>query len=90
MKQNRAMEFLYAAQSSFPLLHDRWGWRSKQFVALAIDEVQELLDRIEELEAQHATPARDVNEYMLVVDVPQPQVRPSLMKQTERRRELCG
>jgi len=49
---NRALEFLYQAQESFPLLHDRWGWKAKQFVGLAIAEVQELLDRLAELEAQ--------------------------------------
>lgn len=49
---NRALEFLERAQKSFPKLHDRWGWKAKQFVELAISEVQELLDRLAELEAQ--------------------------------------
>ncbi|MEJ5311752.1 MAG: hypothetical protein WHX52_18475 [Anaerolineae bacterium] len=49
---NRALEFLHQAQKSFPVLHDKWGWKSKQFVELAIAEVQELLDRIAELEAR--------------------------------------
>ena len=49
MTNNRALEFLYKAQDSFPILHDRWGWKSKQFVALAIDETQELLEENENL-----------------------------------------
>ena len=44
--KNRAMEFLYAALESFPLLYDRRTWKAKHFVELAIDEVQELLDRL--------------------------------------------
>lgn len=56
MNQNRALEFLYAAEISFPILHDRWGWKAKHFVELAITEVQELVDRLAELEGQHATP----------------------------------
>ena len=54
MNNNRALEFLYTAKASFPLLHDRWGWKAKQFVDLAITEVQELLDRIAELEEQRS------------------------------------
>lgn len=49
---NRALEFLYQAHGAFPVLHDRWGWKAKQLVGLAIVEVQELLDRLAELEAQ--------------------------------------
>ena len=49
MMNNRALEFLYQAQASFPILHDRWGWKSKQFVALAIDEVRELIEENENL-----------------------------------------
>ncbi len=41
--QNRAMEFLYSSKSSFPLLHNRWGWQAKHFIDLAIAEVEELL-----------------------------------------------
>lgn len=57
---NRAMEFLRMAHDSFPLLHDRWGWKAKQYVDLAINEVQALLDRIAELEAQQISPSAQV------------------------------
>jgi len=57
MSQNRALEFLYAALGAFPLLYDRRTWKAKHFVELALDEVQELVDRLEELEGRPtATP----------------------------------
>lgn len=46
VNQNRALEFLYAAQGNFPLITDRGTWKARHFVELAIDEVQELLDQL--------------------------------------------
>ena len=74
MTNNRALEFLYKAQGSFPILHDRWGWKSKQLVALAIYEVRELLEENENLrgllgEQQRYKPAILVLKPALTVDL---------------------
>ncbi len=63
---NRAMEFLCSAKGSFPRLHDRWGWKAKHYIDLAIDEVQELLDRIAELEGQTTTADGDGRGVLIV------------------------
>ena len=60
MTHNRALEFLYGAQDAFPILHDRWGWKSKHFVELAIAEVEELLDRLALYEATDAESERRI------------------------------
>jgi hypothetical protein len=83
------MEFLHAAKGSFPLLHDRWGWKSKHYIDLAIDEVQELLDRLEELEAARPTsPTLPDGRGVLVMNA-QP-LAPALTAQRRARAALPG
>jgi len=53
MINNRALEFLQKAMESFPVLHANWGWKAKEYVALAIPEVQELLDSITQEQETH-------------------------------------
>jgi hypothetical protein len=63
---NRALEFLQAAQGSFPVMFDRHTWKAKHYVGLAIAEVEELLARITELEAMTPTPTHSGG--VLIVD----------------------
>lgn len=52
MTHNRAIEYLQAAQCAWPLLRNKWGWKARTFVDLAVSEVEELLDYIAILEAR--------------------------------------
>lgn len=66
MTANRALEFLTAALGSFPLFYDRRTWKAKHFVELALDEVQELLDRLAALEAAQTMPTADGRGVLIV------------------------
>lgn len=66
---NRALEFLEEAQAAFPLLYNRWGWKAKQFVDLAIDEVTELLQENADLRRRLAAFEAQYSDRMLMVEV---------------------